>query len=84
MYSNSEFLFFQRLKHVTPRQTDLNLNDVITRFHEKQIEMEQTAFKERFLEQERIRQQQQENRQKLLERSKFMRDKQSEIVAKIQ
>jgi hypothetical protein len=46
--------------------------------------MEQTAFKDRFLEQERIRQQQQENRQQLLERSKYMRDKQSEIVAKIQ
>ena len=76
--------FFQRLKHVTPRQTDLNLNEVITRFHDKQIEMEQTAFKDRFLEQERIRQQQQENRQQLLERSKYMRDKQSEIVAKIQ
>lgn len=72
------------MKHVTPRQTDLNLNEVITRFHDKQIEMEQTAFKERFLEQEHIRQQQQENRQKLLERSKYMRDKQSEIVAKIQ
>lgn len=72
------------MKHVTPRQTDLNLNEVITRFHDKQIEMEQTAFKDRFLEQERIRQQQQENRQKLLERSKYMRDKQSEIVAKIQ
>ena len=72
------------MKHVTPRQTDLNLNEVITRFHDKQIEMEQTAFKDRFLEQERIRQQQQENRQQLLERSKYMRDKQSEIVAKIQ
>jgi translation elongation factor EF-Ts len=72
------------LKHVTPRQTDLNLNEVISRFHDKQIEMEQTAFKDRFLEQERIRQQQQENRQQLLERSKYMRDKQSEIVAKIQ
>lgn len=46
--------------------------------------MEKTAFKERFLEQERIREQQQDHRQKLLERSKFMRDKQSEIVAKIQ
>ena len=72
------------MKHVTPRQTDLNLNEVISRFHDKQIEMEQTAFKDRFLEQERIRQQQQENRQQLLERSKYMRDKQSEIVAKIQ
>ena len=72
------------MKHVTPRQTDLNLNEVISRFHDKQIEMEQTAFKDRFLEQERIRQQQQENRQQLLKRSKYMRDKQSEIVAKIQ
>ncbi|XP_063404210.1 sperm flagellar protein 2-like isoform X1 [Mytilus trossulus] len=77
-------IYKERLKHATPRQTDLNLNEVITRFHDKQIEMEKTAFKERFLEQERIREQQQDHRQKLLERSKFMRDKQSEIVAKIQ
>lgn len=77
-------IYKERLKHVTPRQTDLNLNEVITRFHDKQIEMEKTAFKDRFLEQERLRQQQQDNRQKLLERSKFMRDKQSEVVAKIQ
>lgn len=56
----------------------------MSRFHEKQIEMEKTAFKERFLEQERILQEQQEQRQALLERSRQLKAKQSEMVAKIQ
>lgn len=77
-------LTFQRLKHVTPRQSDLELQDVFTRFHEKQIQMEKVAFKERFLEQERIREQQQKERKLLLDRSRAMRLKQSEMVARIQ
>lgn len=38
---------------MTPRQTDLNLDALMSRFQHKQIEMEKTAFKERFEEQER-------------------------------
>ena len=38
---------------MTPRQTDLNLDALQSRFHKKQIEMESTAFKERFEEEER-------------------------------
>ena len=33
---------------MTPRQTDQNLDALVARFHEKQIAMEQIAFKERF------------------------------------
>ncbi|XP_060552949.1 sperm flagellar protein 2-like isoform X2 [Ruditapes philippinarum] len=77
-------IYKDRLKHVTPRQSDLELQDVFTRFHEKQIEMEKVAFKERFLEQERIREQQQKERKLLLERSRAMKLKQSEMVARIQ
>jgi len=72
------------LKHATPRQTDLNLDALVQQFHEKQIEMERTAFKERFHEQERIHHQQQTQRQALLDRSRAMREKQSDLVAKIQ
>ena len=57
---------------------------MVERFHEKQIAMEQVAFRERFLEQERIRETQQKERQLLMERSRQMRLKQSEMVAKIQ
>ncbi|XP_053393746.1 sperm flagellar protein 2-like isoform X2 [Mercenaria mercenaria] len=77
-------IYKDRLKHVTPRQSDLELQDVFTRFHEKQIAMEKVAFKERFLEQERIREQQQKDRKLLLERSRAMKLKQSEMVARIQ
>lgn len=54
------------------------------RFHEKQIEMEKVAFKQRFLEQERIRETQQKERKQLLDRSRALKLKQSEMVARIQ
>lgn len=76
--------YIQRLKHATPRQTDLNLEALVQTFHEKQIEMEKVAFADRFREQERIKQQQQDQRKSLLARSQRLREKQSEIVAKIQ
>ena len=44
-----KLLTFQRLKHMTPRQTDQNLDALVARFHEKQIEMETIAFKERYV-----------------------------------
>ena len=69
---------------MTPRQTDLELQEVVNRFHEKQIEMEKVAFRERFLEQQKIYEKQQKERQLLMERSRTMRLKQSEMVAKIQ
>lgn len=74
----------QRLKHATPRQTDLNLEALVQTFHEKQIEMEKVAFADRFREQERIKHQQQDQRRALMARSQRLREKQSEIVAKIQ
>ena len=76
-------LFPQRLKHATPRQTDLNLQALVGRFHEHQIRMEQTAFKERFEESERQYQARQTERNALINRSKKLREKQSELVAKI-
>lgn len=77
-------MYLQRLKHITPRQSDLDLDSLVNRFHQKQMEMEHTAFRERFLEEERFREQQQQKREALLEHSRQMRVKQSEIVAKIQ
>nr|XP_011414807.2 sperm flagellar protein 2 isoform X4 [Crassostrea gigas] len=77
-------IYKERLKHATPRQTDLNLEALVQTFHEKQIEMEKVAFADRFREQERIKQQQQDQRKSLLARSQRLREKQSEIVAKIQ
>ncbi|PVD23583.1 hypothetical protein C0Q70_16855 [Pomacea canaliculata] len=76
-------MYKERLKHITPRQTDLNLDEMASRFHEHQILMEQTAFRERFVEAELQRQKHQEERLMLLERARIMRAKQSEMVAKI-
>ena len=83
IYIVTLIIIFQRLKHITPRQTDLNLEEVASRFHEHQIRLEQTAFRERFLESEARLQQQQQQRQVLLERSRLLHAKQSEMVAKI-
>ncbi|KAH3773584.1 hypothetical protein DPMN_174946 [Dreissena polymorpha] len=69
---------------MTPRQSELELQEVVQKFHEKQMEMEKVAFRERFLEQERIREQQQKERRLLMERSRAMKLKQSEMVARIQ
>ncbi|KAL8590470.1 hypothetical protein ACOMHN_011683 [Nucella lapillus] len=76
-------MYKERLKHITPRQTDLNLEQVASRFHEHQIKMEQTAFQERLLETE-VRLNQQENqRQALLDRQRNLHNQQSEMVAKL-
>ncbi|GFO03102.1 sperm flagellar protein 2, partial [Plakobranchus ocellatus] len=76
-------IYKERLKQATPRQTDLNLQALVGRFHEHQIRMEQTAFQERFEETERLYQQRQKERESLIDRSRRLRDKQSELVAKI-
>ena len=39
----------QRLKQMTPRQSDMNLESLVARFHEKQMQLEETAFRERCL-----------------------------------
>ncbi|ESO92609.1 hypothetical protein LOTGIDRAFT_120497 [Lottia gigantea] len=77
-------MYREKLKQKTPRQTDLNLEALVSRFHEKQITMEKIEFEKRFIEEERIRVEQQNQRQALLERSRILKSKQSEMVAKIQ
>ena len=69
---------------MTPRQTDLNLDALMGTFHQKQIEMEATAFQERFEDQERYQNQLQEQRQELIKKYKDNRAKKSEMLAKIQ
>ena len=66
-----------------PRQTDLNLDNLVAQFHEKQIEMESKAFKERFEEEERHIQDLQEKRQQLILRYKTSQAQKSEMLAKI-
>lgn len=77
-------IYRERLKQLTPRQTDLSLSAVSDRFHDKQIEMEKVAFRERFLSEEQIKIQMQKQREILLEKSRQLRLHQSEMMAKIQ
>jgi len=69
---------------MTPRQTDLNLEALVERYHKKQVQMEQVAFKERFEEEERYMQKIQEQRETLREKHRLARAKKSEMLAKIQ
>uniref|UniRef100_A0A2C9KBG9 Calponin-homology (CH) domain-containing protein n=1 Tax=Biomphalaria glabrata TaxID=6526 RepID=A0A2C9KBG9_BIOGL len=73
----------ERLKQATPRQTDLDLQALIARFQENQVKMEQTAFREKFEEVERLYQLRQKEREMLMNRNRNLHEKQSELVAKI-
>ncbi|XP_074662046.1 sperm flagellar protein 2-like [Tubulanus polymorphus] len=76
-------MYQDRLKQKTPRQTDLNLDALVAKFHEKQVTLETNAFKQRFLEQERLRDKHQSERQALIERAKYLKQKQKDLLAKI-
>ena len=74
----------QRLKHIVPRQADVDQETVMSRFHQKQLDMEKVAFRERFEEQERCQRQLQEQRLKLMRDFKQQQLRNSETLAKIQ
>ncbi|BFZ00141.1 hypothetical protein BsWGS_03180 [Bradybaena similaris] len=76
-------IFKERLKQATSRQVDLDLQTVVKRFHKHQMHREQMSFKEKFAEAEFLQQQRQKDRQYLLERSRNLRQKQAELIAKI-
>ena len=56
----------------------------MNRFHQKQLEMEKAAFKERYEEQERCQQQLQEQRLKLMREFKQQQLRNSETLARMQ
>ena len=68
---------------MTPRQTDLNLDALVARFHEKQIAMEATAFKERFEDEERHMQDLMKQRADLMARHKESQNQKADMLAKI-
>ncbi len=68
---------------MTPRQTDLNLDALVDRFHQKQIQMEQTAFKDRFEEEEAHYMKLQQQRDDLIKKYNDNRVKKSDMLAKI-
>ena len=78
------FCCWQRLKQITPRQTDLNLTALVAKFHEKQIEMEKNAFREKFEEEEANTMKLMDQRQELIRKYKDRQAKKSDMLAKIQ
>lgn len=76
-------IYKERLKNMTPRQTDLNLDALVARFHEKQITLEATAFKERFEEEERHMQDLMDRRDHLMKRHKDSAATKADMLAKI-
>ena len=68
---------------MTPRQTDLNLDALVSRFHQKQITLEATAFKERFEEEERHMQDLMDRRAELMQRHKDSAATKADMLAKI-
>lgn len=73
----------QRLKILTPRQTDLNLDQLVDKFRERKKQHQEVEFRTRYEQQEKLRQFQQEERMKELERAAQGRQRQTELVARI-
>nr|CAB3266528.1 sperm flagellar protein 2-like [Phallusia mammillata] len=77
-------LYKERLKTLLPRESDLTLDKVSANFEEKLRDNERKAMTERYKDMERFEKVKQENRQAALEKSRVMRQKQTELLAKIQ
>ena len=75
---------FQRLKHLTPRQADLNLDALQNEFHQKAVKLEKTAFRMQMEEEERINREVQRRRQDLMEKRRQAQAQMAERIAKIQ
>ncbi|XP_076812230.1 sperm flagellar protein 2-like [Clavelina lepadiformis] len=77
-------LYKERLKVLLPRESDLTLDQVSTNFVLKRQKNERRALVERYKEMEAYEKIKQEQRQAALEKSRITRQKQTELLAKIQ
>lgn len=76
-------IYKERLKHLTPRQADLNLQALVDEYQQKQVKVEQTAFRLQLEEEERIKQDVQKRRLELMEKQRRAQALMSERIAKI-
>jgi len=76
-------IFQERLKHQTPRQVDLNFEDLIQKFQERQRQHEQLVAKEKETEEERIQLERKEACHRALEKSQQVRERQTQMYAKL-
>ncbi|PIK53705.1 putative sperm flagellar protein 2 [Apostichopus japonicus] len=73
----------ERLKILTPRQTDLNLDQLVDKFRERKKQHLDVEFRTRYEQQEKQRHFQQQERMKELEKAAQARQRQTELVARI-
>ena len=71
------------MKAKTPRQTDLNLTLLRSKYDKFQIEQEQIAFQQKYQEEENQKSNFQEKRSYLLNKSKEYKQRQAELYSKI-
>ena len=74
----------QRLKQMAPRQSDIDQEAVMSRFHQKQSDIERLAFREHYEEQERCQRQLQEQRLELMRQFKQQQLRNSQTLANMQ
>jgi len=72
------------LKHLTPRQADLNLQSLQNEFNQKAVKLEKTAFRMKMEEEERIHREIQARRRDLMEKRRQAQAMMAERIAKIQ
>eukprot|EP00057_Strongylocentrotus_purpuratus_P026328 XP_011680802.1 PREDICTED: LOW QUALITY PROTEIN: sperm flagellar protein 2 [Strongylocentrotus purpuratus] len=73
----------ERLKILTPRQTDINLDQLVDKFRERKRSHLDVEFRTKYEEEERRRQWQQEQRMLELQKAAQARQRQTELVARI-
>ena len=71
------------MKAKTPRQTDLNLILLRSKYDKFKIEQEQIAFQNQYEAEENLKSQYQEKRTYLLNKSKEFKQQQAELYSKI-
>ncbi|XP_041476082.1 sperm flagellar protein 2-like isoform X2 [Lytechinus variegatus] len=73
----------ERLKILTPRQSDINLDQLVDKFRERKRSHLDVEFRTKYEEEERRRQWQQEQRMFELQKAAQARQRQTELVARI-
>jgi adenylate kinase family enzyme len=76
-------IFRERLKHQTPRQVDLNFEELIDRFKDRQRVYEEGVTRDRQRQAEKLRQEKRENCHRALERTREAREKQNLMYSKL-
>ncbi|XP_067937009.1 sperm flagellar protein 2-like [Watersipora subatra] len=76
-------IYKERLKHLTPRQADLNLDALQNEFQQKAVKLEKTAFRLKMEEEERINDEVQRRRLDLMEKRRQVQAQMAERIAKI-